>query len=110
MLGELLVLVGAVLILLSSLGILRFDDVFAQMHFLAKASTLGVVLVLVGSATVMVDPNDWSSLLLAAFLQMLTSPVAANLIARSTYLTSSPHSVESDSVAEARGSGNSRGQ
>ena len=30
MLGELLVLVGAILILLSSLGILRFDDVFAR--------------------------------------------------------------------------------
>ncbi|HNI34005.1 MAG TPA: monovalent cation/H(+) antiporter subunit G [Microthrixaceae bacterium] len=110
MLGELLVLVGAILILLSSLGILRFDDVFAQMHFLAKASTLGVVLVLVGAATAMVDPNDWSSLLLAAFLQMLTSPVAGNLIARSTYLTSSPQSAEAGIVADARDPGNSRGR
>ena len=87
MIGEVLALVGAVLILLSALGIARFDDVFAQMHFLTKASTLGVVTVLLGAAVVMEDTNDWSSLLLAAFLQLTTSPVAANLIGRSTYLT-----------------------
>ena len=46
MIGQLLALGGAVLILFSALGIVRFDDVFAQMHFLTKASTLGVVLVL----------------------------------------------------------------
>ena len=39
------------------------------------------------AALVMERANDWSSLLLAAFLQLLTSPVAANLIGRSTYLT-----------------------
>lgn len=85
--GQIAALVGAVLILLSALGIARFDDVFAQMHFLSKASTLGVVLVLLGAALAVDHPNDWSSLLLAAFLQLLTSPVAANLISRSTYLT-----------------------
>jgi len=85
--GQLLAMGGAVLILFSALGIVRFDDVFAQMHFLTKASTLGVVLVLGGAALVMERANDWSSLLLAAFLQLLTSPVAANLIGRSTYLT-----------------------
>lgn len=87
MIGQLLALVGSVLILFSALGIVRFDDVFAQMHFLSKASTLGVVLVLLGAASVMERANDWSSLLLAAFLQLLTSPVAVNLISRSTYLT-----------------------
>lgn len=87
MIGQALALVGSVLILLSAAGIVRFDDVFAQMHFLSKASTLGVVLVLVGAALVMDHPNDWTSLLLAAFLQLLTSPVAATLISRSTYLT-----------------------
>jgi multicomponent Na+:H+ antiporter subunit G len=85
--GQLLALVGSVLILFSALGVARFDDVFAQMHFLSKASTLGVVLVLGGAALVMHHPNDWSSLALAAFLQLSTSPVAATLIARSTYLT-----------------------
>jgi len=87
MIGPVVALVGSVLILFSALGIVRFDDVFAQMHFLSKASTLGVVLVLLGAASVMERANDWSSLLLAAFLQLLTSPVAVNLISRSTYLT-----------------------
>lgn len=87
MIGSVLALVGSLLIALSALGIVRFDDVFTQMHFLSKASTLGVVLVLVGGAVVMPEPNDWSSLLLAAVLQLVTSPVAANLISRSTYLT-----------------------
>ena len=71
MIGQLLALGGAVLILVSALGIVRFDDVFAQMHFLTKASTLGVVLVLGGAALVMERANDWSSLLLSAFLKRL---------------------------------------
>jgi multisubunit Na+/H+ antiporter MnhG subunit len=47
----------------------------ARMHALTKASTLGVVLVLVGGAVTLHHPNDVTSLLLAAALQVLTMPV-----------------------------------
>lgn len=86
MIGHVLALVGALLILLAGIGVLRFDDVFARMHALTKATTLGVVLVLLGAAIVLDRRNDWTSLLLAAGMQLVTSPIAANLLGRSTYL------------------------
>jgi multicomponent Na+:H+ antiporter subunit G len=50
MTGEVIMLVGALLVLLAAIGVIRFDDVLARMHALAKASTLGVVLLLAGAA------------------------------------------------------------
>ncbi len=84
--GSALVLVGALFTLLAGVGVLRFDDVLSRMHAGTKASTLGVLLVLFGAAVTLRHPNDITSLLLAAALQLLTSPVAANLISRATYL------------------------
>jgi multicomponent Na+:H+ antiporter subunit G len=84
--GELLTLIGALLVLLAAVGVMRFDDVLARMHALAKASTLGVVLLLFGAAISLHDVNDVTSLLLAAVLQVLASPPASNLLSRATYL------------------------
>lgn len=85
MIGEIIVLVGAVLTLLSALGVLRFPDVLSRMHALTKASTVGFALMAIGAATTLDSANDVTSALLAAGLQLMTLPVAANLIARSTY-------------------------
>jgi multicomponent Na+:H+ antiporter subunit G len=85
--GELLALVGSLLILLSAVGVVRFDDVLARMHALAKASTLGVLLMLAGAAVALHDLNDITSVLLAALCQLLTSPPASNMLSRATYLT-----------------------
>ena len=85
MIAEVVVLAGAVLILLAGVGVARFGDVLARMHALTKASTLGVVLVLVGAALALHDPNDVTSLALAAALQLLTSPVSAQLLGRAAY-------------------------
>jgi multicomponent Na+:H+ antiporter subunit G len=83
--GEVLALLGATLTLLAAVGVVRFPEVMARMHALTKASTLGVVLVLVGGAVTLNHPNDVTSLLLAAALQVLTMPVGANLLSRATY-------------------------
>jgi multicomponent Na+:H+ antiporter subunit G len=63
----------------------RFRDVFARMHALTKASAGGSVLVLVGAAVTLTHPNDVTSLVLATVLQLLTVPVAANVLSRATY-------------------------
>jgi multicomponent Na+:H+ antiporter subunit G len=55
------------------------------MHALTKATTLGLLLVLIGSAFALDHPNDWTSVGLAAALQLLTTPVSAHLIAQATY-------------------------
>ena len=86
MIGEWIMLVGALLVLLAAIGTIRFRDVLARMHALAKGSTLGVVLLLAGAAISLHDPNDITSLVLAAVIQVLASPPASNLLSRVIYL------------------------
>lgn len=101
--GEAVALLGSLLTLLAAVGVTRFRDVLARMHALTKASTLGFVLVAVGAAIGLRTANDVTSALLAAGLQILTVPVAANLIARSTYLAEGDDGAEAvDELAEAR--------
>jgi multicomponent Na+:H+ antiporter subunit G len=85
MIGRSIMLLGALLVLLAAIGVIRFDDVLARMHALAKASTLGVVLLLAGASVSLHDANDITSLVLAALVQVLASPPAANLLSRATY-------------------------
>lgn len=86
MFGQVVALIGSLFVLLAAVGVLRFGDPLARLHALGKASTLGVVLVFLGAAVTMETVNDWTNLVLAALLQLVTSPIAATLIARSTYL------------------------
>lgn len=83
--AEVLMLAGALLVLLAAVGVVRFQDVLARMHALSKASTLGYVLVVVGAAFGLDNVNDLTFVVLAGGLQVLTSPVGANLISRATY-------------------------
>jgi multicomponent Na+:H+ antiporter subunit G len=85
--GELLALIGAGLVLLAAVGVVRFDDALARLHALAKASTLGVLLILVGAAVNLRDLNDLTSVALAAVLHLLASPPASNMVSRDAYLT-----------------------
>jgi multicomponent Na+:H+ antiporter subunit G len=102
--GEAVMLVGALLVLLAAIGVVRFDDVLARMHALAKASTLGVVLLMAGAAVALHDPNDITSLALAALLQVLASPPASNMLSRATYLAANiPHRVDVVDEGEATG-------
>ena len=83
--GPALALAGSVLTLVAAVGVVRFGDALARMHALTKATTVGLVLVLMGGAVTLDHPNDVTSLLLAAVLQVLTMPVGANLMSRATY-------------------------
>jgi multicomponent Na+:H+ antiporter subunit G len=84
--GELAAVVGAVLTLLSAVGVVRFGDPLARMHALAKGSTLGVLLILFGAAINLRDVNDVTSVVLAGILHLLTSPPASNMVSRAVYL------------------------
>lgn len=90
MIGELLALLGALLVLVSAVGVVRFDDVFARLHSLAKASTLGILLVLAGAAANLRDLNDLTSVVLAGILHLLASPPASNMLSRAAYLADGP--------------------
>jgi multicomponent Na+:H+ antiporter subunit G len=84
--GELLALAGALLTLLSAVGVVRFPDALTRMHALTKASTVGLGLVAIGAALVLPTANDITSALLAAVLYIVTLPISASMMARATYL------------------------
>ncbi len=76
---------GSFFIFLSSLGILRFPDLFIRMHAAAKASSFGLGLMLLGTVLYF---RDWF-VTLEAFLIILfvflTAPIASHAISRAAY-------------------------
>ena len=86
MIGELLALLGAALVLLSAVGVVRLPDALARLHALSKASTLAVLLLLGGAAANLRDLNDLTSVVLAAILHLLASPPGSNMVSRAAYL------------------------
>ncbi len=81
---------GSAFALLAALGLLRMPDVFTRMQASTKASTLGLGCLLLGAA---LQLGDFASLIrlvsIGAFI-LLTTPVAAHVIARASYLVDIP--------------------
>lgn len=88
--ASVLVLLGASLVLLAAIGVVRMPDVFTRMQAATKAATLGLGCLLAGGA---IELGDFATLIRAisigAFV-MLTSPVSTHVIARAAYLTRVP--------------------
>jgi multicomponent Na+:H+ antiporter subunit G len=85
-----LVLLGATLVLLAAVGILRMPDLFTRMQAATKAATLGMGCLLTGAAIELADFSTFvQAISIGAFL-MLTSPVSNHVIARAAYLTHVP--------------------
>jgi multicomponent Na+:H+ antiporter subunit G len=87
MIGESVALFGAVLVLLSAIGVNRLTDTLSRLHALAKASTLGVLLILAGAAVNLRNLNDLTSVVLAGVLHLLASPPGSNMVSRAAYLS-----------------------
>lgn len=82
--AEILMLAGALFVLLAAIGLNRFGRVLERMHVMSKATTFGFLLV-TAAGIVELDRQSISFLVLAGVLQLATSPVSSNLMARATY-------------------------
>ena len=79
-----LILTGAGIALLGSVGLARFPDVFTRLHGPTKATTLGVGGVLLGTIILFISEGEVGvvrELLITVFL-FLTAPVSAHLVAK----------------------------
>ena len=76
---------GAGFALLAAVGLHRFDDVFARMHAAGKASTLGLLLILLGAALRLSELGNVLKLGLVAVLAVITIPAGVHLIARAAF-------------------------
>lgn len=84
--GAVCILLGAVLTVIAAFGLLRLPDALSRMHTASKPQTLGIALIAVGLALELRDPVASGTLLLVALLQLLTAPVASQMMSRSAYL------------------------
>jgi multicomponent Na+:H+ antiporter subunit G len=90
LLSGILFLAGATLALLAAVGVLRMPDVFTRMQASTKAPTLGLGCLLTGLA---VQHQEVSVVIRAGCIgafTMLTTAVAAHVIARAAALTRVP--------------------
>ncbi|KPC78442.1 MULTISPECIES: monovalent cation/H(+) antiporter subunit G [Streptomyces] len=85
--GAVLVFLGAAICLLGVVGMVKLPDVLSRSHAATKPQTLGLLLVLAGVALRLRSGMDLATLVLIGFFQLMTSPVAAHLVARSAYRT-----------------------
>lgn len=80
-------LIGACFSLLASIGLLRLPDLYTRLHAATKAGTVGAGFVLLAVAFAAFDlPIALRALGGIAFI-VLTSPIAAHLLARAAYLS-----------------------
>ncbi len=80
-----LLLLGAVLALSGSVGLIRFPEVLSRMHAMTKPQVLGLILILAAVAVRIPTWGTISTLLLIALFQLMTVPIAAHMIGRAAY-------------------------
>lgn len=79
-----LILAGAVLMTVATLGIVRFPDTITRLAAATKAGPVGVSFMLVAVAIELQGSAALQAVMVMAFL-LLTAPVAAHTIARGAY-------------------------
>ena len=80
-------LLGAVLAVSGTLGVVRFPDVLSKMHAATKPQVLGLMLMLAAVGLRVPSWGTISTLVLISAFQVLTLPVAAHMIGRAAYRT-----------------------
>ena len=74
---------GAFFILVSAVGLIRFPDLYTRMHATTKATSFGLLLIIVGASFHFNVPIVWLKALLVIIFMYLTAPLAAHSIAKS---------------------------
>jgi len=80
---SLLILLGSFFMLIASIGMVRFKDLYGRLHASTKATSLGILLLLVGVSIYFKDVQVGVKTLLIILFVYLTAPLAAHSIAKS---------------------------
>ncbi|GGA72722.1 Na+/H+ antiporter subunit G [Ornithinibacillus halotolerans] len=87
-----LIFIGTIVSLISAIGLVRLPDVYTRSHAGSKASTVGVLFVLIGTLLYFLISEGYFSirLILGIVFVFLTAPVAAHVICRAAYRNEVP--------------------
>ncbi len=81
----LLILIGAMFMVISAIGIVRLPDVFSRMHAAGKASTLGISCILLGAGFFFPDEFLFYRMIVLIALIFATAPISTTALARAVY-------------------------
>ena len=81
-----LLILGALFILLASIGLIRMPDIYMRMHATTKAPTLGMMLILASLCIYFASILTIVKSILIIIFIFLTIPVATHMIGRSAHL------------------------
>lgn len=87
---SLLVVLGAGLVLVACVGLLRLPDLYTRMHASTKPATLGVSLIVAALAVQSGELGIGIRALLIVLFFLLTAPVAAHRLAHAAYRAGVP--------------------
>jgi multicomponent Na+:H+ antiporter subunit G len=76
---------GAGLNLVAAVGLHRLPDLFCRMHAATKPATLGLLMVMAGTAIALGDLRAATKLGLVAVLQFATNPVGGHMVGRAAW-------------------------
>lgn len=82
--------IGAAIHLLSSIGLVRFGDVFLRMHASTKASTLGVGFIMIATALYFGEPLITIKLIALLVIYFFTSPTGVQVLAHAAHTSKVP--------------------
>lgn len=84
--GNLLILFGAIFMFISALGLWRLTTLYLKMHAATKAGTLGCGLILFGVGLQIKDLHSFTEIILLIIFIAITNPISAHLIGKLEYL------------------------
>ncbi len=79
-----LLIISAVIVLIASIGIIRFRDLYSRMHVVTKVSSFGLLLLLVAVNLLFQKVSVFIESLLIFHVLIFLSPVSAHVIAKVT--------------------------
>lgn len=83
--GVVLLFAGSTLTLITAIGLVRFNNLFARMHASTKPQVLGLVLLALGLSLVLRRAEVVLPLGLAVVFQLITAPISAHMLGRAGY-------------------------
>ena len=83
--GCVVLLLGAAFTLVATIGVLRLPDLYTRMHAASKAGAVGGGLVLLAIALMCFDAGVALRAVVGMIFLLLTTPVAAHLLARANH-------------------------
>lgn len=88
--GTLFMIAGVFFVFVAGIGLLRMPDIFLRMSTSTKASTLGLALILLGTAIYFSELGVASRAIALVVFVLLTAPVSAHMIGRAAYSNGCP--------------------